>query len=62
MPREIVTLGVEPKEIGWGLTLSQEPQEQMPRILDRVKEETGHLAQSSLGGAPTTKADAPRVC
>jgi hydrogenase maturation protease len=44
--REIVILGVEPKEIGWGLTLSQELQKQVPRILDLVKEEIGQSAAS----------------
>lgn len=42
-PREIVILGVEPKEIGWGLSLSPEVEAQVPRIVERIKEEIGRL-------------------
>jgi hydrogenase maturation protease len=38
-PKAIVIIGVEPKEIGWGLEISPELQVQVPRIIDLVKEE-----------------------
>lgn len=41
-PKAIVIIGVEPKEIGWGLEISPELQEQVPRIIDLVKEEIGN--------------------
>ncbi len=36
---EVVVVGVEPKEIDWGLELSAELQEKMPQIVDAVLEE-----------------------
>jgi hydrogenase maturation protease len=33
---ETVIIGVEPKELGWGLDLSTEVQENMPQIIDAV--------------------------
>jgi hydrogenase maturation protease len=33
---ETVIIGVEPKELGWGLDLSTEVQENMPQIMDAV--------------------------
>ena len=36
---EAVIIGIEPREIGWGLELSAELREKMPRIIDTVLEE-----------------------
>ena len=36
---EAVIIGVEPKDIGWGLELSAELRERMPQIIDTVLEE-----------------------
>ena len=40
-PREIVIIGVEPKEIDWGTELTAELQQRIPKILDTVLKETG---------------------
>jgi hydrogenase maturation protease len=40
-PKDVVIVGVEPKEMGWGLELSPEIQAQVPRIIDLVHEELG---------------------
>ena len=42
-PKDVVIVGVEPKEIDWGLELSPELQNQVPRIIDLVQEEIGNL-------------------
>jgi hydrogenase maturation protease len=42
-PKDVVIVGVEPKEIDWGLELSPELQDQVPRIIDLVQEEIGSL-------------------
>jgi hydrogenase maturation protease len=36
---ETVIIGVEPRELSWGLELSPELQEKMPRIMDAILEE-----------------------
>jgi hydrogenase maturation protease len=36
---EAVIIGIEPRDIGWGLELSVELREKMPRIIDAVLEE-----------------------
>jgi hydrogenase maturation protease len=36
---ETIIIGVEPKEIGWGLELSPELQEKIPRIVEAILEE-----------------------
>lgn len=38
-PKEVVIIGVEPKEIGWGLEMSPELQEKVPQIIDLVEKE-----------------------
>jgi hydrogenase maturation protease len=40
-PRDVVIIGVEPKEIGWGLELSAELQTRVPQIVDMVRKEAG---------------------
>jgi hydrogenase maturation protease len=37
--REAVIIGVEPRDLSWGLELSPELQEKMPRIIDAILEE-----------------------
>jgi hydrogenase maturation protease len=39
---ETVIIGVEPKEIGWGLELSPEVQQKMPQIVDAVLSEVNN--------------------
>ena len=39
-PREIVIIGIEPREIDWGTELTNELQQKMPKILDTVLRET----------------------
>ena len=43
-PREVVIIGVEPKEIGWGLELSPELKEKLPQIVQAVLTEVGDYA------------------
>jgi hydrogenase maturation protease len=38
-PKEIVIIGVEPKEIDWGLEVSQELQRKIPQVIAQVKKE-----------------------
>ena len=45
-PKDVVIVGVEPKEIDWGLELSPELQDQVPRIIDLVQEEIGNLERA----------------
>ena len=40
-PAEIVIIGIEPKEIGWGTELSAELQQKMPDIVRAVMKEIG---------------------
>ena len=40
-PREVVIIGVEPKEISWGLELSPELKEKLPQIVQAVLTEVG---------------------
>lgn len=40
-PREVVIIGVEPKEMGWGLKLSPELEGRFPKILEAVLKEMG---------------------
>ena len=40
-PREIVVIGIEPKEIDWGTELSVELQQKIPEIVKVVLEEIG---------------------
>jgi hydrogenase maturation protease len=44
-PKDVVIVGVEPKEIDWGLELSPELQAQVPRIIDLVQEEICNRSQ-----------------
>jgi hydrogenase maturation protease len=36
MPAETVIIGVEPKEMGWGVTLSSEVEEKLPEVVNTV--------------------------
>ena len=47
---EVVIIGVEPKEINWGLELSPELQEKMPQIIDAILSELNTSANLSLEG------------
>ncbi|HUW45479.1 MAG TPA: HyaD/HybD family hydrogenase maturation endopeptidase [Dehalococcoidia bacterium] len=47
---ETVVIGVEPKEINWGLELSPELQEKMPQIIDAILSELNTSANLSLEG------------
>jgi hydrogenase maturation protease len=40
-PGEIVIIGIEPKEIGWGMELSTELQQKLPEIVKAVLKEMG---------------------
>ncbi len=40
-PKEIVIIGVEPKEIDWGTELSAEVQQKLPQITEVVLREIG---------------------
>jgi hydrogenase maturation protease len=40
-PQEVVIIGVEPKEIDWGLEMSPELQQRVPQIIELVRKETG---------------------
>jgi len=40
-PKEMVIIGVEPREIGWGLELSPELKEKLPQIVQAVLTEVG---------------------
>lgn len=42
-PPQVVILGVEPKEIDWGLEISAELQERIPQMIALVKEEIANL-------------------
>jgi len=47
---EAVIIGVEPKEINWGLELSPELQDKMPQIVDTILSELNTSANLSLKG------------
>jgi hydrogenase maturation protease len=47
---EAVIIGVEPKEINWGLELSPELQEKMPQIIETILAELSTSANLSLEG------------
>ena len=47
---EAVIIGVEPKEINWGLELSPELQEKMPQIIDTILSELNTSADLSIKG------------
>ncbi len=38
-PKEVIIIGVEPKEIDWGMELSPEIKKIMPKIIDAVRRE-----------------------
>ena len=40
-PKDVVIIGVEPKEVEWGLELSPELEQKMPQILSVVLQEIG---------------------
>ena len=42
-PQDVVIIGVEPKEIDWGLEMSPELQKRVPQIMELVRKETGVL-------------------
>lgn len=41
LPQEVVILGIEPKEVGWGLELSAEVAATLPRVIELVLAELG---------------------
>ncbi|MEW6034127.1 MAG: hydrogenase maturation protease [Chloroflexota bacterium] len=41
-PAETVIIGVEPKDVGWGIELSAEVESRLPEVLRIVREEVGH--------------------
>lgn len=41
---EAVIIGIEPKDIGWGLELSPELQEEIPRIIDAILAELNNTS------------------
>ena len=45
---ETIIIGVEPKEINWGLELSPELQEKMPQIIDTIVSELNTSANLSI--------------
>ena len=45
---EAVIIGVEPREINWGLELSPELQEKMPQIIDTILSELNTSADHSI--------------
>ena len=47
---EAVIIGVEPREINWGLELSPELQEKIPQIIDAILAELNTSANLSLEG------------
>jgi len=47
---EAVIIGVEPREINWGLELSPELQEKMPQIIDTILSELNTSAALSIKG------------
>jgi hydrogenase maturation protease len=47
---EAVIIGVEPKEINWGLELSPELQEKIPQIIDTILAELNTSAALSIKG------------
>jgi hydrogenase maturation protease len=47
---EAVVIGVEPREINWGLELSSELQEKMPQIIDTILSELNTSANLSVKG------------
>jgi hydrogenase maturation protease len=47
---ETVIIGVEPREINWGLELSPELQEKMPQIIDTILSELNTSAALSIKG------------
>jgi len=47
---EAVIIGVEPREISWGLELSPELQEKMPQIIDTILSELNTSADLSIRG------------
>jgi len=47
---EAVIIGVEPREINWGLELSPELQEKMPQIIDTILSELNTSANLSIKG------------
>jgi len=47
---EAVIIGVEPRDINWGLELSPELQEKMPQIIDAILAELNVSASLSLEG------------
>jgi len=47
---EAVIIGVEPREINWGLELSPELQEKMPQIIDTILSELNTSANLSVKG------------
>jgi len=51
-PKEVVIIGIEPKDMNWGLELSAKLQQRVPRMIKVVLEEVGldHTPKSEKGG------------
>jgi len=45
---EVVIIGVEPKEISWGMELTPEVQQKLPRVVEAVLRELGIVREGAL--------------
>jgi hydrogenase maturation protease len=43
-PPEVVVIGVQPKEISWGMDLTSEVQASLPQVLEAVLKEIDRIA------------------
>ncbi len=48
-PEEVVVLGIEPKEIGWGLELSAEVKAAVPKVIELIMAELDRFQRRPLG-------------
>ena len=46
-PQDVVIIGVEPKEMDWGVEMSPELQQRVPQIIELVRKETGIAGDDS---------------
>jgi len=58
---EAVIIGVEPKEINWGLELSPELQEKMPQIIDAILSELNTSPSTHAMGARSPSRERNKV-
>ncbi len=47
-PPEVILIGIQPKDISWGMDLTPEVQASIPRVVDRVLKEMDHLLSGRL--------------